>query len=218
MNINVHTYLFKSITYQNLCSTIILYKQHNPYHLNHISSMMMPISIIIHQNAIKNLSNEIIELNIQLNAYKKKELEHLKITPNDINIKADNQFIDNKKDAEKIKINHKQKVNKAELFFEKELVKEKKETKNLFDNDKNDDGLIPTETKKNKIIEDKYGSTKDDINENIRENAKENKNTNVVLNEKTSDKKLQKKEYGFFTRFIAPIFLTENELNNLSQD
>jgi hypothetical protein len=190
------------------------------YFQNKVSQLSEEKAVILQTNAeaIKNLSNEIIELNIQLNAYKKKELEHLKITPNDINIKADNQFIDNKKDAEKIKINHKQKVNKAELFFEKELVKEKKETKNLFDNDKNDDGLIPTETKKNKIIEDKYGSTKDDINENIRENAKENKNTNVVLNEKTSDKKLQKKEYGFFTRFIAPIFLTENELNNLSQD
>jgi len=175
------------------------------YFQNKVSQLSEEKAVILQTNAeaIKNLSNEINELNIQLNEYKRKELEHIKVNQNII------VDIDKSTAVIKKELNNSTKenlnLNKAELFFEKELNKEKKEIgedksikKNPFDNEEKEIIQSPSENKEERNIS----------------NTKENSYS--LPNENTPNK--SQKNQGFFSRFIAPIFLTENELNNLSQD
>jgi len=191
------------------------------YFQNKVSQLSEEKAVILQTNseAIRNLINEINELNLQMNECKKKELDYLKknslltITTNSVNEeKQKNQQNNNlSKDTSK--------NNKAELFFEKEVEKNpdnknpenKKKEKNLnFEKNLFED----CEEDFRKANKNETANT-DNIQDSEVNNASDSPNPNAIPSSKSSE---GRKEQGFFTRFIAPIFLTENELNNLNQD
>ena len=192
------------------------------YFQNKVSQLSEEKAVILQTNseAIKNLTNEIIELNNQLNEYKKKELDILKVNTTNYNNniskpkeawdKNDTDNTNLSAESTKAKNNNNNNI-KAELLFENannqiKKQEEKLQTakRNVFESDEDVKEIKVNESNKTNVIRDSIG--------NINLNSP-NKNPN------STDRPSQgKKDQGFFTRFIAPIFLTENELNNLNQD
>ncbi len=126
------------------------------YFQKRVSQLSEEKALILQTNSetIKNLTNEINELNIQLNECKKKELEYLKV--NTTNTKNySNNFTTNPSEAfeKNTSIIHKNSCpdgstkakNKAELFFENENNQNSKQEEKPQDSKKNvlesDDGL-----------------------------------------------------------------------------
>lgn len=198
------------------------------YFQNKVSQLREEKAVILQTNSetIKNLTNEINELNNQLNEFKKKELDYLKCNAtsnsnsninanaNEASEKSTSNLNKNLNANKKAKPNDNKNNNKAELFFEKEINIDKKQTeklhvskRNVFESDEDVKEIKDNEPNKNEVVlkDSKGNSSLDSPNHNSINSA-----------EKTSAQ--SKKDQGFFTRFIAPIFLTENELNNLNQD
>jgi len=188
------------------------------YFQNKVSQLSEEKAIILQTNSetIKNLTNEINELNLQLNEYKKKELDNLKINSNS---SINQTFIENK-NKNLDSLNNKPEINNnAELFFEKEFSKNNSSNElNLIDQSKSKlkNPFEINEKENIKVL----SSPKVENEENSLKNQKrdDTSNANIDNKKETIVNSQTKKDQGFFTRFIAPIFLTENELNNLNQD
>jgi hypothetical protein len=161
--------------------------------MNKVSQLNEEKAVILNVNSesIKNLTNQITQLNLQLNEYKKKEFNENK----------GNLIINSKNN---ININTKTNINTIST----------NSNSNIFDNDIN---IIKKENDKKDVLI----FEKDNSNSNYREKSKDKDDINkknIASNEKKENEKQNKREEGFLTRFLAPIFLTENERNNLSKN
>lgn len=187
------------------------------YFQNKVSQLSEEKAVILQTNAeaIKSLTNEINELNMQLNEYKKKELENLKVnnvkSPHEESNKRNQNTVASKAD------------NKAELFFENKIDKSTADNKQAKQEKENEN---KPSSKKNVFDDESSEKLNNDKTNQIKiEKPKDIKATNTIDSvdnspntNPTSKSSYGRKDQGFFTRFIAPIFLTENELNNLNQD
>lgn len=185
------------------------------YFQNKVSQLSEEKAVILQTNAeaIKNLTNEINELNLQLNEYKKKELNYQNNSNKNL---KENDALSNNSDKKILHIESTKPNEKAELFFEKETMSYKKqeEKPQAAANKRNPFESSDEELKAAKVKEGEKTEMARDSNSNSI-SAESSPNPNISSAGKNTQ---GKKEQGFFTRFIAPIFLTENELNSLNQD
>lgn len=168
------------------------------YYQNKVNQLTEEKAVILQSNAeaIKNQFNEITELTYQLNEYKKKELEYLK-GKNTIPSLLENS-------------NSNKSSSSAEVFFNSTISQEEKNDDSFKSNNRT--SLFDDHPKDmiQKVSEEKKYNNNDQLNGRIVESPKSPPKPTANI--------ATKREQGFFTRLIAPIFLTENEINNLNKD